>query len=293
MKILLKKISKIIEKHWLIKLIAFWILFLMPQKILYYFQHNITRRSLKPIFSIDSDWDYTLNKIKNYKDKEKIRLLEFGAGRNLGQNIFLSLTCKNLYQTVVDLNQMINARLCFDAYREISSILGQNIEIETSNIEDFLIELRINYISPVDVAKYQSQDKFDICVSKDTIEHIPLKDIDPIIKNIKNLLINDGLLISCVDYSDHYAHIDKNLSNLNFLRYSSIAWFFLNPPNHYQNRIRHIDYINILLNNGFITSDVNLLKELNLDIKPARCYEKYEKSDLLILRSQISSINKV
>jgi|TARA_B110000483_G_C18206516_1_gene547973 SAM-dependent methyltransferase len=293
MKNLLKKVSKVIEKNWIVKSIAFWILFLLPQRILYYFQHNITRRSFKPILYIDSDWNYTLKKIQDYQKKDQIKLLEFGAGRNLAQNIFLALSFENLHQTVVDLNQMINPRLCFEAYRDISTILGKKCINETDNIDDFLSELRIKYFSPVDVAKYQSQNKFDICVSKDTIEHIPIKKIDSILKNIKNLLLDNGLLISCVDYSDHYAHIDKRLSNLNFLKYSNFIWNFFNPPNHYQNRIRHVDYIKILQKNNFINIDESLTNETRLDIKPSSLYKKYKETDLLVLRSQISSLNKI
>ncbi len=293
MKKILKKISRIIEKNWIIKVISFWILSLMPSKVLYYFQHNITRRSFKPILSIDSDWNYTLSVIEKYKSNEKIRLLEFGAGRNLGQNIFLAIKCKHLSQTVVDLNTMINPKLCFDAYREISHLLGQEILFETSNIDDLLFNLRIKYISPLDVAKYESIDKFDICVSKDTIEHIPIKNINKILENIKKLLLKDGILISCVDYSDHYSHNDINLSSLNFLRYTVPVWSIFNPPNHYQNRIRHIDFMKILQNHGFVSDNINLIKKDQLDIQPSNLYKGYKIEDLIVTRSQITSFNNI
>ncbi len=287
---IIKSISRIIENNWVFKIAVFWILSLFPSKLLFYLQQNITLRSVKPILVIDSDWDYAFDKINNCK-KKNIRLIEFGAGRNLAQNIFLSLKFENLHQTVVDINRMVNSRLFFQAYNEISLLLGKEVDLEIKNMDELLVKLRISYESPIDIANYKPETLFDICLSKDTIEHIPTKKIDLILKNISKILHKEGLLISCVDYSDHYSHTSMNLSKINFLKYNRFIWSFLNPPNHYQNRIRHSDYIKLLNKNNFITDEEKLIVHESLDIIPTKVYLNYNKSDLLILRSKILSIN--
>ena len=290
MKNFLKLFSNIIDRYWKIKVFAFWILCLFPNRILYYLQHNITKRSIKPILEIDNDWQFIYEKInENSNDTKNINLIEFGAGRNLAQNIFLSLKIKNLHQTVVDLNPMINTRMALKAYSEISKILNLPLDVNINSIEKLLKKLNIIYLAPLDISKYCPKRKFDFCISKDTLEHIPIKKLNYIIKNLKNILVKNGLLISCVDYSDHYAHRDKSISDINFLKYSDFLWFFLNPPNHYQNRIRHIDLKRIFEINKFITLEEQLISQKQIDIKLSNDFMNYKNNDLLILRSKILS----
>jgi len=288
----LNKISKTLEQNWKIKIIFFWILCLFPKNLLFYIQHNISKRSTKPIKLIDSDWDFILSKIKSNDKDININFIEFGGGRNLAQNIYLALNCDNLCQTVVDLNHMINPRLCYIAYAEICEIMDKEVKIKPEDFNKLLSFLRIKYESPVDISQYKSDVKYDFCVSKDTLEHIP-KDIIPnILININNLLSDRGILISCVDYSDHYQHSSKYLSKINFLKFSKFTWFFLNPPNHYQNRIRHIDLIKMLEESNYENIEENLIRYEKIDISVSNNYKKYNEKDILTLRSQIISLKK-
>ena len=125
MRFLLKQFSYFLEKYWKFKVLTFWILNIFPNTILYYLQHNITTRSVKPINSIDSDWNFIFEKIQENKKEKNTSLIEFGAGRNLAQNIYLALKIDGLSQTVVDLNRMINEKLIFTAYEEICLLLGK------------------------------------------------------------------------------------------------------------------------------------------------------------------------
>ena len=65
-------------------------------------QHNVTNRSSKKFLTLDTDWLFVLEKINELNSDNDIKLLEFGAGRNLAQNIYLALSNKKLRQSVVD-----------------------------------------------------------------------------------------------------------------------------------------------------------------------------------------------
>lgn len=49
----------------------------------------------------------------------------------------------------------------------------------------------------------------------------------------------------------HYAYFDRRITVYNFLRYSDHAWRRFNPPLHYQNRLRHRDYLARFVAHGF------------------------------------------
>ena len=289
---ILKFIASIVESNWKLKILAFWLLSALPGKLLFYFQHNITKRSSKQISQIDKDWIFILKKLKDSFKSDEINLIEFGAGRNLAQNIFLSLNLKNLKQTVIDVSPMMNPNMTFQAYIEICNHLNIMPLNNLKNINDLLSFLRISYLAPADISSFIPEKKYDICVSKDTIEHIPKKSLDKIFFNLRNILVSDGILISCVDYTDHYSHTNSNLSNLNFLRYNTFQWFFLNPPNHYQNRIRHSELLRMLEKANFSLSQNEIESQETIDIEISKHFSLFETEDLLILRSRILSINK-
>ena len=58
--------------------------------------------------------------------------------------------------------------------------------------------------------------------------------------------------MSCViDYLDHYSYFDKKISAYNYLQYSDATWALFNPALHYQNRLRHRDYLDLFYAAGF------------------------------------------
>ena len=127
------------------------------------------------------------------------------------------------------------------------------------------------------------EEKFDFCISKDTLEHIPKWQIKKIFYKISKLLVNDGVFISCIDYSDHFSHTSKNLNKLNFLKYSLAQWKIYNPPNHYQNRLRHSDYIELLEKNNFKVVFSERIGNENINFKTDNAFNKYSNEDLLAL----------
>ena len=91
----------------------------------------------------------------------------------------------------------------------------------------------------------------DCITSTNTLEHIPLQDIRMILEECHRLLRNDGLMSFLIDYQDHYSYFDNRISVYNFMQYSDKAWTLFSPPLHYQNRLRHRDYLDLFHGAGF------------------------------------------
>lgn len=91
----------------------------------------------------------------------------------------------------------------------------------------------------------------DYITSTNTLEHIPASDLPAILRECHRLLTPEGCMSFRVDYQDHYSYFDHRISAYNFLQYSEHTWRWCNPSLHYQNRLRHRDYLRLYENAGF------------------------------------------
>lgn len=207
-------------------------------KFLYFVQKFITRRSQKKIKSIYFAWEFHKeNLLKNKYPK----VIEFGAGKDLRQNVYLSNFCGS--QTVVDINKMLDIKL-FNKYAHELSNLNNDIKFfNCRNIEDIDKFYNIKYLAPLNIDSSQfKEDQYDYCLSTDTLEHIPEQQIYDILIQVKRIIKKNGYLSFVIDYSDHYSHTDKNINPLNFLKFSELEWKKYNHQCHFQNRLRHSDF---------------------------------------------------
>jgi hypothetical protein len=67
----------------------------------------------------------------------------------------------------------------------------------------------------------------------------------------RRLLSAAGVMSLLIDYTDHYAYFDSTISLYNYLQYSDSTWAPFSPSLHYQNRLRHRDYVDLLGEAGF------------------------------------------
>ena len=96
-------------------------------------------------------------------------IFEFGAGKDLAQNLFLSSWAGKQY--LVDLNFMLDLDLCESARLELveNSILEDRGEL--SSVND-LLKYGIHYKAPADAANTDLADEsIDVCIYA-TLEHI-------------------------------------------------------------------------------------------------------------------------
>jgi len=133
----------------------------------------------------------------------------------------------------------------------------------------------------------------DCITSTNTLEHIPRADIVSILRECRRILQDDGLVSLQIDYQDHYAYCDGSISVYNFLQYSERRWKLFNPGLHYQNRLRHRDYLALVRDTGFkvieerrcdsTAADLDLIERLSIN----KCFRHYTREELTVRSSHI------
>lgn len=228
---------------WRLKSLCFRALDWLPEATLYGVQKRVTRRAAVPISEIEDVWRWHADSMRGHD-----RLLEFGAGKNLAQNLYLSTF--GFQQTPVDLHPMADLDLICAAVADLRA-LGLNLPNPPSDRLD-LRRFGIQYIAPLDMRATPFADSsFDCCISTNTLEHIPAQSIREIFAELRRVIRPGGLVGAQIDYSDHYAHTDPNIGLANYLRFSDARWRRHNHSNHYQNRLRHVHYGRIAAEAGF------------------------------------------
>ena len=235
---------------WKIKSFIFsFIDYLSLQKLLYFLQKNITKRSRITSLLYSPDWEMHKDALNKHKTKNIV--FEFGAGKSLVQNLYLSNFVKK--QFVVDLYPMLDYELVDSEREKLLQTKKLRSRSKIKNPKD-LEHYGIFYIAPYDATKIHLSDRsIDACISTNTLEHIPKFDIILIFSELYRKLKDEGIVSLIIDYSDHYAHTDNNISLLNFLKFSHDEWKRYNHKIHFQNRLRHYEYIDIFEKIGFRT----------------------------------------
>jgi hypothetical protein len=147
----------------------------------------------------------------------------------------------------------------------------------------------IDYRAPCDARQTGLQSRSIDCItSTSTLEHIPPADIISILRECHRILRDDGLMSVLINYDDHYSYFDTTISGYNFLQYSDRIWALFSPPLHYQNRLRHRDYIKLFESEGFsivedqhkqvTEGDLKTLQQLSVNAR----FRNYSSDDLAV-----------
>lgn len=259
---------------WKIKSTIFGLIdFFNAPSALYWLQKYVTGRSKIRSVQISPIWEAHKNRLEQYSATENV--FEFGAGKSLAQNLFISDIVTN--QTVVDLNPMIDFRLVEDVRTQISELVVLKSQSKISS-NDELSLYGIKYKSPYDASKTDLADKsLSACISTNTLEHVPKDSLIAIFSELFRTLKDDGIVSARIDYSDHYAHTDNSISLLNYLKFDERTWERYNHSCHYQNRLRHYDYVEIFNRCGFVVIEEDLsYSEENI---PAEIGEAFRGKD--------------
>jgi hypothetical protein len=179
-------------------------------------------------------------------------------------------------------------------------IVRLNLLKNIRNKSNFLLsDINIIYTAPGD-ARFVDlpSNSIDIHYSCTVFEHIPFEILDGILYESKRLVKKNGVILHLIDPSDHFAHQDKNISKINFLKYSNQKWKFIADNKFaYCNRLRYSDFINLFNKNNYNivyeekVIDERSLNELKNGFKVNSVFENYSISELATTEYNIMAIN--
>ena len=209
------------------------------------------------------------------------------------------------HQIVVDIRPLVRTKLLRDTisnYEQRALDIGLMrrppvvaFDISGKSLHTVLQEnFGIKYLAPCD-ARDSGLDtsSVDCITSTDTLEHIPLDDMRAILKECHRLIRDDGIMVFRIDYQDHYSYFDKSISSYNFLRYSKTQWNSFNSPLHYQNRMRHKDFLALFKETHFDIIEENRQEGTQQDLAiiqalPAsEMFAKYSLAELAVRSATI------
>ncbi len=230
--------------------------------------------------------------LKQYTDTtvSDARCLEFGAGWDCAIAVALcALGMRD--QTLID----INAKLHYDLINETldqAHRLADKVAERAPGANVFALPNRINGVTDLsamgikyrvgDLLKMESPTGLDLISSTSVMEHISANVLPALVKHCRELLRPGGLFCAAIDPADHYSRFDRSISHCNFLRYSPQTWALMNPPLHYQNRLRVSDHLKIIKEAGFriLQAERNRIRK-HPNIRPHQSFQNYAIDDLL------------
>ncbi len=187
---------------------------------------------------------------------------EHGGGRAVGEAVFYEfgagwdLTVPLAYwalgverQVLVDIHSNLRFELVNKTIERLEDSGDERLirrpgAADVASAAELEERFGIAYVAPRDARATGFETAWvDFVSSTNTLEHIPARDLGPILAECRRLLRADGIMSSRIDLRDHYSYFDRSLSPYNFLRYSDRAWQAFNSRLLYQNRLRRPDYL--------------------------------------------------
>ncbi len=248
---------------WKLKALLHNVMPLMPggDRCHFWIQRHITKkipRTKQRFLHAVSTAEKHIDSFLHYSETplQEAKFYEFGAGWDLvTQLTFFALGAN--HQIIVDLKPLLRAELANDSAMRIRDLEGHSFRrIPEKRIgKDLVHDLRtyygIDYLAPYDARRTQLPNGSVDCVtSTETIAHIPEQDLKSILAECSRILKPGGVMSMTTNYDDLYSYFDQNICRYNFLKYSDESWSVFNPAGHFQNRLRHSDYVRLFASLG-------------------------------------------
>ncbi len=245
--------------NWKLKCLAFHILNYVPfsRRLHAWFQRHLTGRYFQKLNpTILATYNYHVDSFRTLS--ADACALEFGAGRNLLTPLLLSAAgAKRVY--AFDLEPLASTEQVNDIIVQLSAMVPGSWPAIAS-LDDLGRLYRIEYRAPGDARATGLPDRsVDFVYSTATLEHIPAEDIAAILRECKRIATPRALFSFIIDYHDHHGTADPSIGRFHFYRYADAAWRKFNPPNYFQNRLRHGDHQRIFDQVGLQTVKVRRL----------------------------------
>jgi SAM-dependent methyltransferase len=223
---------------------------------------------------------------------ERAQFYEFGAGWELAIPLTLAAMGARS-QILVDIRKLVRVELVNDTLKKLKQMSRENFALRVTGsllpnggsarwIKLLEEDYGIRYLAPCDARNTRLEEKsVDFITSTNTLEHIPAKDIRLILTECRRLLRKDGLMSFIIDYQDHYSYVDRGITAYNFLKYSDSGWRWYSPAFHYQNRLRHSDYLHLVREASFEVIEESVTEPSESDLaflREAGIWEPFRKN---------------
>jgi SAM-dependent methyltransferase len=223
--------------------------------------------------------------VANYLQGPRGIAVEFGGGRDLITPLLLSQTDATGIH-VFDIDRLSSTEQVNNAIRQLRVTEPGEWPEVTDCDADLVRKYRVHYHAPGDARAMGLPDgSVSYICSTSVLEHIPLADIEQILKECARVAANDAIFSHVIDYADHYVYSDSSISLFNFYRFDEREWRWWNPPAHYQNRMRHSDFVQLFERFGLSTLET-VISEAPPDslanVPLAEPFRRYSLRDLLI-----------
>jgi SAM-dependent methyltransferase len=255
-----------------------------PERTNYWMQRHVSRRLPRP--PADFDWHVvaTAPHVDAWERHVGAPLadatvFEFGAGYDLiGPASMWAFGANS--QTLLDVRPNLRPELVRHTLTELrlrrqllERSLGRSMREAPPvpgswTLQRALADLGMRYLAPADARCTGFADgSIDMVVSTFTLEHIPRSDLVAILRECARILKPHGIFSAQIDLKDHFSYIDPAVESFRFLRYSERRWRFLNPPLHYQSRLRWPEYRDAFETAGLHIVDVTLRRSDEAEIE--------------------------
>ncbi len=196
------------------------------------------------------------------RDLASARFYEFGVGWDFGIPLaFYGLGVN--HQVAIDIRRLATEWLIGETAERLN-----HLRLTQRPVSSDLGKLGIDYRAPCDARDTGlPAESVDCITSTAVLEHIPTSDIPAILAECRRLLRPDGVASFLIDYQDHYSYVDESISRYNFLRFSAGRWRCYNPALHFQNRLRHPQYLQLFAENGFRVADCHAALPSSVDLQ--------------------------
>ena len=149
---------------------------------------------------------------------------------------------------LMDSSLIRSAERFLDRHREALLAKGLHVPApggaadDRPSLEATLERLGLTYLAPFDFAGIPDH-SVDVIVSRAVLEHVSPSGLQTLAAQCRRVLAAGGYVCHVVDNTDHYAHADRTIDYVNFLKFKDWQWRLLTlGPLCYTNRLRHSDY---------------------------------------------------
>lgn len=230
-----------------------------------------------------------LDELKKINNIHNPVIMEIGPGEGIGTAILSRIhNAKKVY--LIDASDFLDKDI--NKYINIMHSLEKDLFNEDkyqnfSTFDELLKAFNTTYLSDgLESLKTIKENSVDYIFSHSTMEHIRLKEVDQMIKEMYRVIKPKGLISHSINYRDHLS------GSLNNLRFSEKLWesdFFSNSG-FYTNRIPAFEMHKKFSKKGFQIIQEKFRSWENLPIKRKYLHKHFQKYDSYQLINYGSSI---